>query len=166
MFNPYDFHINDLVMPKYNLWTKYPLLRGCYKIDSIDTDNQLIVGYQYGFKTEFHKSHLIKIPKIQDEIIIHKPNYTGSLWDDELFRDNQKLIVRSNAIDVHENLPSITARFPNDALDIWYYIDIFWLENFQINNESIDLQQFPHKCPRCNAAAYIGFNHVECTKCK
>lgn len=31
----------------------------------------------------------------------------------------------------------------------------------------VDLSRFPHLCPRCGAAAYIGFDSVDCSRrCK
>lgn len=37
-----------------------------------------------------------------------------------------------------------------------------WLSSW--GSRSIDLSRFPHSCPRCGNAAYVGFNSIDCSQ--
>lgn len=48
------------------------------------------------------------------------------------------------------------------------YIDMnYWqLYEPEIKQEvKLDMSNYPHKCPKCNSAAYVGLSNVECTNC-
>jgi hypothetical protein len=167
MFNPSDINVGNKVIICCEDWCNPNItyaMKTILEVKELFKDqccDFLIARVVNRNGQEFHCSvdSLIRVPVIGDVVMLFKPIDDQGLWEDGMDKFTGKPVhVKYLAIDAQCDYPWLL------ITECDYIFTVFNIVNECPINE-IDLNRYPHKCPKCNSAAYIGFNHVECTKC-